>query len=1030
MTHNPGAAINSVDNFFYKLANNIALAFIVLFALFRTSVLLKEGDPREAVIVAICCAAAFLGVIALRAVRRTLNPALSVPLLIYIVFTAATVAMNSFAYFFPGCFTICCIGSIYFYPRKFLQYMMITNAANLALILLGIPLLDPLMELTRSDLIIDWVLLFSSSLCLYFFSKFATDYSREAAKDQDAFQTLLETTHDYIALLDKFNCITYISKSLAEFAHIEDRMLAVGQPVMDLFRTRELKDMVYRIITAEGFYEGTFNIGGDGQEQYLKIIADKLLGDTPGIFFSGDDVTPVVAAKLEAEHAAQAKSAFLANTSHEIRTPLSAILGMTELILRRDVSSDIYADAMSIKQAGESLLAIINDILDLSKIDSGKMELVAGEYYTASLIQDVVNIIRLRLGEKHIRFITNIDAHIPAKLYGDMVRIRQVLLNLLSNAVKYTEKGYIKFSCYSENSGEDVRMIFEVSDTGFGIKEEELDKIFGDFTRVDSRRNQNIEGTGLGLAISRNLCRLMGGDISVKSTYGEGSTFTAAIPQKRRGEEPLAVVENRETKEVLLYERRDIYQDSIIYSLKNLEVPFTVTSRDELFMELKKRPWSFVLVSPDVLDEVRQFVQREGLKTTVALLAKREEDELFQYIPTISIPAYTPLIANVLNGVREVKKAKKALAKFTAPDARVLIVDDISTNLNVVRGLLAPYKINISTATNGKEAIELVRAIRFDVVFMDHMMPEMDGIEATVAIRQMEGDYYRTLPIIALTANAVTGMKEMFLSRGFNDYLSKPIGIAKLDDMIAKWIPAEKKMAPSEDQLTAEAGEGMGPEAENQLAARYQLLIHLGMDIKNGIAQTGGTEAGYRKILASFRRDADERLPALEGFLKSLKGQGGDEKLLSAFTNNVHALKSAAATIKAVEVSKAAAELEAAGRAENRKLIEARLPGFCQELGALTVGIGLVLRGGAAGENSGEEKSDAIGQYIPLFRDLRSALENENIETIDRLIAELEDKSFDAKTGKIIENLSDQVLMTEFKEAMATIDELLNTSGA
>jgi CheY-like chemotaxis protein len=320
---------------------------------------------------------------------------------------------------------------------------------------------------------------------------------------------------------------------------------------------------------------------------------------------------------------------------------------------------------------------------------------------------------------------------------------------------------------------------------------------------------------------------------------------------------------------------------------------------------------------------------------------------------------------------------------------------------------------------------------------MDHMMPEMDGIEATAAIRRL-GDDFRTLPIIALTANAVTGMKEMFLAKGFNDYLSKPIGIAKLDAMIARWIPPEKKQIAADEQLVMETEEEKDPEAEKQLAARYLLLIHLGVDIKNGIALTGGTEAGYRKILASFSRDAEERLPALEGFLKDLAEGNPDEKSLSLFTSTAHGLKGAAGTIRAAAVSKAAAELEAAGKAGDRDLIKTRLPGFCQELGALTVGIGLVLNkdlsenvpGEGAGEFSGEGQGGAAGEYLPLFRELSSALEHENIETIDRLIMELEGRSLDAKTRAAVGAISDQVLITEFKAARAAIEKLLNALGA
>ncbi|AEF86047.1 sensor histidine kinase with ATPase domain, two fused [Treponema primitia ZAS-2] len=714
-------------------------------------------------------------------------------------------------------------------------------------------------------------------------------------------------------------------------------------------------------------------------------------------------------AAARAEEAAAAKSSFLANTSHEIRTPMNAILGMTEMILRKSPNSEIYTDAMSIKQAGESLLSIINDILDFSKIESGKMELAPAEYYFESLINDVVNIIKVRLGEKHIRFITNVDRNIPAKLYGDMIRIRQVLLNLLSNAVKYTEKGSIKLTVdgtyRGKREGEEILLSFEVADTGYGIKETDMDKLFGDFTRFDSHRNGSIEGTGLGLAISRNICRLMGGDITVQSEYGEGSVFSAVIPQKVREEQPIAGLKKTEDKAVLLYERRDVYRDSLVYSLENLGAPYKVTNREGLFEELEKDIWPFTFVSPDAADEVRKFIQERNKKTVMVLLAKLEDDELFQDTPMISIPAYTVLIANVLNGVKEIIQEKKSSVKFTAPEARILIVDDISTNLNVARGLLSPYKMDITTCTSGKEAVDLVRNTIYDMVFMDHMMPEMDGVEATAAIRSISGDYFNTLPIIALTANAVTGMKEMFLANGFSDYISKPIEIVKMDAMIAKWIPPEKRI-PENSIIAAPVGET----TDMKIA---------GVDTAKGMSMTGGIESAYRKILAVFCKDALDRMSLLENT--------PGEQELPLFTNSVHALKSASGTIGAAAVSKEAAELEAAGKAGDLALIGKLLPDFYQDLNAVTAQIELVLN--EETPSDGRDETQAAGKIpdscIPLFTELAEVLEQENIGAIRRLLTELEEKPLDAKIKETINSVANAVLMTEFAEAIEALKELL-----
>jgi signal transduction histidine kinase/CheY-like chemotaxis protein len=721
-----------------------------------------------------------------------------------------------------------------------------------------------------------------------------------------------------------------------------------------------------------------------------------------------------------AEAATLAKSNFLANTSHEIRTPMNAILGMVELILRRNISQETYIDAMSIKQAGESLLSIINDILDFSKIESGKMEIVSGDYYFESLINDVVNIIRMRIGDKHIRLITNIDGAIPAKLYGDMIRIRQILLNILSNAVKYTESGYIKLSAVPEINGKGILLHFEVSDTGQGIKKNDMNRLFGDFTRLDSHRNHEIEGTGLGLAISRNLCRLMGGDISVYSKYGEGSIFTINIPQKIQDMQPIAKLEKSESKQVLLYERRNVYRESLIYSLTNLGVPFTVASSEDVFEKLKKEDWAFAFVAPDIAERLLTFLNEEHQKTTMVILANLESDSLFQKIPMLKVPANTAIIAKVLNGVKTDFIREKTTQRFTAPTAKILIVDDLSTNLAVAKGLLSPYQLDITTCTSGREAISLVQQTCYDLVFMDHMMPDMDGIEAVAAIRVLgdfpEGEYFKTLPIIALTANAVTGMKEMFLQRGFNDYISKPIEMSKLDTIIGAWIPENKRVQAGAGNTGAGKTDIRGGEPPPS-SDDYPQLTRIGIDVKKGIAMTGGTDAGYRKVLASFCKDALKRLPGLE----DVPGEGD----LPLFTIGVHALKSAAATIGATDIAKQSKDLELVGNAGDLKTIERTLPGFHRDLKSLTEQIGLTL-GSAETEKNGGTLGGVLPRHIPLLTTLQAALENKNIAAIDSILTELEKEPFDEKTKERLAEISDSVLMTEFEVSIEKTINLLN----
>jgi len=741
------------------------------------------------------------------------------------------------------------------------------------------------------------------------------------------------------------------------------------------------------------------------------------------IFISGIVYFIYLYRQLEiAREASSAKSDFLAKMSHEIRTPMNAITGMAELALREDMPLTVHDHIITIKQAGNNLVSIINDILDFSKIEAGKLEIIPISYLLSSLINDTVNIIRVRFMEKPLRFFTNIDGNIPNNLIGDEVRVRQILFNLLSNAVKYTDKGHIGLTVSTEKrEDKQIWLKITVSDTGKGVKPEDQPKLFGEFVQVDMKKSQNVEGTGLGLSITKRLCIAMGGDISMQSEYGKGSVFTAVIPQIIEKDIPFAAVNEPEKKKVLVYEGRINYTKSVCWTLENLKVPYTVVNSYDDFTEaLYREEWFFVFSGYDLYEKIKPLMEQGdfpgGKKPPLALMIEWGTEAYIPGVRFVSIPVQSLSISNVLNGNADSKgyiKNSNAI-QFVFPQARILVVDDIATNLKVVEGLLAPYKAQVDTCLNGLQAIELVKHKEYDIIFMDHMMPDMDGIETTAVIRLWEKEQHKNgvmrnkIPIIALTANAVVGMREMFIKNGFNDFLSKPIDVSKLDEILDKWMP----------KGSGESVVLSGMNEKDNLNPKEDIVIP-GVDTVKGVKMTGGTADSYIQVLALFCKDAQDRLSLLQ--------KTPDTDALSAFVINVHALKSASASLGAAETSAKAAELEKAGKNADIAYINKNLPGFSKQLAELIKNIQNALERINVDNHDVPKGSGLPFENVDLqmFLELAEALKSQKISEIKRILNALEQKAKDSKFKDILGQISDQVLMTEFDGALKIINEVL-----
>jgi len=685
------------------------------------------------------------------------------------------------------------------------------------------------------------------------------------------------------------------------------------------------------------------NISREDIEKLLIVYQNNVEKTGEYVFNIVDEIRAqnrrLVELKEKAEMASNTKSNFLASISHEIRTPMNAITGMAELLLRGNLSDENRGYARDIKQASNNLISIINDLLDFSKIEAGRMEIIPAKYLLASLINDVVSIIRMRLIDRPIRFYTNIDGSIPVGLIGDEVRIRQILLNLLSNAVKFTPKGNISISItQAKKENKKIWLEFNISDTGSGIKPEDCKKLFDDFIQVDTKKNRSIEGTGLGLPITKRLCELMGGNITVKSEYKKGSIFTVTIPQEVYAPEPFAVVESPLTKKVLIYERRTVYSQSVSWSLENMYVPHAIVSDyNELAEALNRENWFYLFTGYGLFNKIKPVLDslpKEKIPQ-IALMVEWGTETYIPYVRYLHLPVQSLSIANTLNGRADTRtyyenSGNVNINHFTIPNTRILIVDDIPTNIKVAEGLLSPYKAIIDSCLSGTEAIELVKQNEYDLIFMDHMMPVMDGIETTNIIRAWEEERFRSepsssrgqIPIIALTANAVSGMREMFIDNGFDDFLPKPIDVSKLEDVLDMWIPTKLKIR-----------QGVRQESEKNIIRKTHIALSdlPGIDINSGILMTGGSEENYRKLLFTFQKDAENRLPLLRS-AASLDD-------LPDFITCIHALKSASAYLGMTNITKEAASIETAGHEKNLSLIQEKIPAFIKQLEEIIDGI-------------------------------------------------------------------------------------------
>lgn len=736
--------------------------------------------------------------------------------------------------------------------------------------------------------------------------------------------------------------------------------------------------------------------------------------------------------------AERGKMDFMANISHEIRTPLNTIYGLGTILQEKNLPDEVHDDIYEINIASRHLMTLVSDILDFTEVENDSVEVVEEPYNLTSVINDVLNMAEAWNAEKGLTLIVDMDVSTPCSILGDGQKLYRVLLNVMNNAIKFTEEGGVRLSVRARWEEYGVNLCIEIQDTGIGIKEEGIENLGNTYNQINTKRDRRYNGIGLGIAISRNLVAKMNGFMNIQSVYGEGTTVSIIIPQKVASNQPIASLNKQDERKVLCYLELEKYENALVrnwyienldHMMDGLDVTYKHCSTfQEVVHRLKRDQYEYLFTAKKEYLEQKQYF--DSISDQIKVVVFADDLDLASQTEEILVLPHTLRLSSIVavfNGDKVLPsqgKVNQRKENMYMPTAKVLAVDDVMMNLKVLSALLKKYKISLDTASSGKEAIQKVKAEYYDLIFMDHMMPEMDGVETLHNIRSIPGEYYRAVPIVALTANAVGGAREMFIREGFDDFVAKPIEHNSMERVLTKYL--EEKIEHGE---VTESDRNHAPERPINTEKSSVEESSPVTDIRERLDAIDDIDVDAGMTFCGEKME--DYLDILKGFIDSMHHKGKEiedtyqQEKWEEYTILVHSVKGMAATVGAQKVSDLAKELQVASQQKNMTILQKQNAPFLEKLYGLVKDLedAFGMERASGEENEPKETSTTALELQPLKEAIRTFNQTRTLEVLDMLEAQQSKEEAFEHMAKVLRQAMDQFDFMKAQDILSRYEE-------